>query len=535
MSARKINILLVDDDPGDCRLTKLALENSSQEMEFIVETAAMLKECLEYVKTKKCDLVLLDLGLPDSHGVANVEKVHEANPEVPIIVLTGLDDEEIGVKAIKKGAIDYIIKPFNQSVLRTRISIAIKLLELQEQLQLRANTDELTGLANRRHFFEILEREILRTKMKGTPLAVFMLDLDHFKNINDTYGHLGGDTVLKQMGKILVENIYPLDIAGRYGGDEFIILMPGVTFDEATRAAQRLQKVVSKYQWKIFDKKISNTISVGLVSVDSSDLPDSNEIVDRADKALYAAKQNGRNCVVRWDQIDPDKGVEKPEDEGVDYSELQNKLSSVVGKLHSQIVGIVTAFTKVMAIKDPYISNHTRHVQIYAAAIAEELGLSEELKERLNTASVLHDLGKIGIPDRILTKTESLTKEELKIVRNYPLVSVQILEPIGIFSHELDIIRQHHEKFDGTGYPERLKGKEISIGGRVLAIANFYDSITSDRCYRPALSTEKALGEIIKESQIRFDSDVVEAFEKAYDKNKEQWPLSAKSCLVETV
>ena len=534
MSVKKINILLVDDDSGDRRLTKLALENSSQEMEFVVETVGTLKKCLEYVKTRKYDLVLLDLGLPDSNGVVNVEKVHEANPKAPIIILTGLDDEEVGVEAIKKGAIDYVIKPFNQSMLRTRIGIAIQLIELQEQLRLLANTDELTTLVNRRHFFEILERELLRAKMKGTPLAVFMLDLDHFKNVNDTYGHMGGDMILKQMGKILIENIYPLDIAGRYGGDEFIILIPGVTSDEAAKAAERLRKVVNEWQWEVFDKKISNTISIGLVSIDSRDLPDSNEIVVRADKALYTAKQNGRNCVVRWDQIDPDKRIEKQKQEERDYSELQSKLSSVAGKLHSQAVGIVTAFTKVMAIKDPCISNHTRHVQIYVAAIAEELGLSDELKERLNTASVLHDLGKIGIPDRILTKTKPLTERELKIVRGYPLISVQILEPIGIFSHELNIIRQHHEKFDGTGYPEGLKSKEISIGGRVLAVANFYDSITSDRCYRPAVSAEKALDQILKEAQIRFDPDVVDAFKKAYDKNKEQWPLSAKSCLVET-
>jgi len=164
MSVKKINILLVGDDSGDRRLTELALDNSSREMEFVVETVGTLKKCLEYVKTRKYDLVLLDLGLPDSNGVVNVEKVHEANPKAPIIILTGLDDEEVGVEAIKKGAIDYVIKPFNQSMLRTRIGIAIQLIELQEQLRLLANTDELTTLVNRRHFFEILERELLRAK-----------------------------------------------------------------------------------------------------------------------------------------------------------------------------------------------------------------------------------------------------------------------------------------------------------------------------------------------------------------------------------
>jgi diguanylate cyclase (GGDEF)-like protein len=532
MNVKKINILLVDDDAGDCRLAKLALKNSPQEMEFIVETAGTLGGCLEHLKNNKCNLVLLDLGLPDSRGTVTVEKVHQANANVPIIVLTGLNDDDVGVEAIKKGAIDYIIKPFSQSMLRTRIGIAIQLVELQGRLILLANTDELTGLLNRRRFFEVLEREVLRTKMKGTPLAVLMFDLDHFKDINDTYGHLGGDAVLKQMGKILQENIYPLDVAGRYGGEEFIVLMPGVSLDEATQAADRLRRIVDEWRWQVFDKRISITTSVGVTWTDSHNLPSSNEIVERADKALYTAKQQGRNCVKRWDQIAPENNIKKQE--GAGYLELQGKLSSVASKLHAQATAMVSAFLKVMAFKDPYISSHAKNVQAYVKIIAEEMGVSTELKERLNTACMLHDLGKIGIPDSILAKTTCLTTEELEIVKNYPVISTQILEPLGVFNHELEIIRQHHERFDGTGYPERLKGKEISIGSRVLAVANFFDSVTTNRCYRPAISGEEASEKIISNSGKWFDPEVVKAFQQAFEKYKDCWPLSVKKSLVES-
>ena len=269
-----------------------------------------------------------------------------------------------------------------------------------------------------------------------------------------------------------------------------------------------------------------------MINVDSHNLIDSNDIVEKADKALYAAKQRDRNCVVRWDQIDPDKKTKKHD--VVNYEELQIKLSSVATKLHSQAIGTVTAFTKVMAIKDPYVSNHVRNVELYASAIAEQLKLSSELKGRLSTACLLHDLGRIAIPDSIMNKKGSLSDKEFEIIRQHPVVSAQILEPIAIFSREVEIIRQHHEHFNGTGYPDGLKGKEIAIGARILAVANFFDSITSERSYRPVVSGEEALAELTRASGTRFDPEIVATFTKAYKKNKEQWPLSVKGCLVES-
>ncbi len=221
-----IDILVVDDDVVDRRLAEQAMKEPSSQVEFVIHTAGTLAEGLECLKNHSSDLVLLDLGLPDSGGLKTVDKLHQAYPQIPVMVLTGLADEEAGVEAIKRGAIDYITKPFKPEGLRTRIGIVLQIIELQQKLLSLANTDELTGLVNRRHFFDILEREILQAKIKGNSLAVMMFDIDHFKNINDAYGHLGGDAVLKQMGKILQENIYPLDVAARYG--KTVIMEPRV-------------------------------------------------------------------------------------------------------------------------------------------------------------------------------------------------------------------------------------------------------------------------------------------------------------------
>jgi len=181
---------------------------------------------------------------------------------------------------------------------------------------------------------------------------------------------------------------------------------------------------------------------------------------------------------------------------------------------------------KTIAAKDPYTANHGKNTQIYALAIADEMSVSQELEEKIEIAALLHDIGKIGVPDWILLKTGPLGDYDRRIIEQHPVTSVEILEPIGLFNQELPIIRQHHERFDGTGYPDQLKGKEIVIGARILAVADVFDAMTSGRPYRKAKSCEEAFREMIACSGSQFDPEVVEAFQMAYEKNKEQWPLA---------
>jgi len=492
VNKKLVKILLVDDDPADRKLAQLALKSGLQSVDFVIDIAETLTQAMVNLKKNGVDLVLLDLGLPDSNGIETVDRLRDAHSNIPIIVLTGLSDEEIGVEAIRRGAVDYVTKPFKPSGLRTRIGIALQIVELQKRLLLLANTDELTGLANRRHFFDILDREILRAKIDGSSLAVMMLDIDHFKSANDTYGHRGGDEILAQMGKILQENIYPLDVAARYGGEEFIILMPNTSSEKAYQAAERLRKIVDQYQWKVFDKTISITTSIGLASIDSKNLMSSYDLAEKADTALYDAKRKGRNCVVCWENVNSEQEPEQPDDRV--YHELQNKVASLSRKLRSHAVGTISAFTRAMDMifKDRYIVRHGES---------------------------------ITIPESILKKTTPLTKEEKRIIKQHPNASVEILEPVGIFNLELQIIKGHHERFDGAGYPNGLKGREIPIGSRILAVADTFDAITSQREHRQAQSAEAAIEEIVRCSGTQFDPDVVEAFKKVV-----KGPLAVHKC-----
>jgi len=275
----------------------------------------------------------------------------------------------------------------------------------------------------------------------------------------------------------------------------------------------------------VFGKPISVTVSIGLTASNPNNIIDSQDMVAKADAALYSAKNRGRNRVHRWDENNIDEKI--AETDSPDFHELQTKISSLTKQLRLQAMETVASFEKVLSIatKDPYIEYHAKHVQTYAINIAREMNLSTGLTERIGIAAILHDLGKICIPNYIFSKTAPLTRQERDIIHQHPIASTTILAPLGVFRHELQIIRHHHERFDGSGYPDGLKGKEIEIGARVLAVADVFDAITSDRLYQNSRTCECALKEMHDCAGAQFDPEVVEAFLKAFEKHKSEWPF----------
>lgn len=523
MKHKTRRILVVDDNHDNLLLLQVQLQK--MDLEAILTDNPF--KAIEMAISEQPDLILLDVMMPDMNGfeVCQQLKADNRTTSIPIIFISSKTDTVDKITGLDLGAIDYVTKPFNMGELRARIGVVLRIIELQEKNLSLANYDELTGLMNRRHFFELFKREILQAKMKSYVMALMLLDVDHFKSINDTYGHLAGDAILKQTGKILRENLYPLDVAARYGGEEFTVLMPETSLEKALQAAERLRGIMDRWQWEVSDNRLSITISIGLVALDPNHIIDCRDMIAKADAALYAAKHKGRNCVVCWNEIGAEE--EMAEAQTQDYHELQAKISSLTRELRTQAMGTVAALEKAMslAIRDPYLEHHARHVQTYATTIANEMHLSAELTGRIGTAALLHDLGKMGMPSYIFSKTEPLTEEERHIIMQHPSASTQILAPLGIFYHELQIIRHHHERFDGSGYPDGLKGREIEIGARVVAVADVFDAITSDHLHRKGQSFQKALKEIRDGSGTQFDPEVVEVFMKACEKHKSEWPL----------
>jgi two-component system, cell cycle response regulator len=312
---RPARILVVDDHPDNLEIIKARLESRGLD----VETATNGQEALDSVMANPPHLILLDVMMPliDGYEVARRIKSDETLPFVPIILVTARDSTQDKVEGLDAGADDYLTKPINFPELEARVRSMLRIKRLQDELDEKnrelevANrrlrrlsiTDGLTELFNHRHMHELLHEEFERTKRSEEPMAVAMLDLDRFKQVNDTYGHPTGDVILYETGKILRDTAREIDMVGRYGGEEFIAILPGADEEAAARFAERVREAVANHVYRDEATEVRMTVSSGVASFPGEADPYPEALIRRADQALYVAKETGRNRVVRASEV----------------------------------------------------------------------------------------------------------------------------------------------------------------------------------------------------------------------------------------
>ena len=382
----------------------------------------------------------------------------------------------------------------------------------QEQAQA-ALTDAITGLPNHRAVMKRIDEEVSRCQRNDSSCAVLFIDLDHFKSINDSWGHQAGDMILREVGRRLRTALRQEDFVGRYGGEEFAIILTDVDLTDACQTAERLRAIVATqpYPWKAEDTEttvdVAVTASIG-VAVYTLHGSKREELIQFADAAMYEAKHSGRNCVRIAD-------IEKPS--------VQEKASE---DRHEHMIETtaVQALTAAAQAHDRGTDAHARRMVQHAEAIAHELDCSEEEIHLLRLATLLHDIGKIGIPDAILHKPGPLNDEEWILMRNHPEISRQILvQAGGVFGQLGNIVVAHHERWDGHGYPHGLAQEAIPLIARIISVLDSYDAMTARRVYREPLTPTEARAELQRCSGTQFDPCVVEAFLRVLDKGEAQF------------
>jgi diguanylate cyclase (GGDEF)-like protein len=308
---RKDRILVVDDHPDNVEIIQARLMSRG----FEVDTAPNGQEALDHVQADPPHLILLDVMMPlmDGYEVARRIKNDEALPFIPIILVTARDSTQDKVEGLDAGADDYLTKPINFPELEARVRSMLRIKRLQDELDQKnrelevANkrlrrlsiTDGLTELFNHRHMHELLHEEFERTKRSQEPLALVMLDLDRFKQINDTHGHPTGDVILYETARIVRESAREIDMVGRYGGEEFIAILPGTDEEAAAQFAERVRLAVSEHVFRDEAIEVRMTVSCGVASFPGPGVDHPETLIKRADEALYSAKHSGRNRVVR--------------------------------------------------------------------------------------------------------------------------------------------------------------------------------------------------------------------------------------------
>jgi diguanylate cyclase (GGDEF)-like protein/PAS domain S-box-containing protein len=369
------------------------------------------------------------------------------------------------------------------------VSVAVANAEAWDALARQAATDPVTGLANHRAFYDRLRTEVRRARRQGQGLTVALFDLDHFKQINDRHGHQTGDKVLAEVGRRLADQVDGQGLLARIGGEEFAWLMPETVDGAACAAAERARRAIATTP---FAGVGSLTVSVGVCTRAPGQMAE--EIIRLADRALYRAKDGGRNTTV----------VHTAESGDMATRHVRPTFERF------QTLASVRALARAIDSKDVSTNSHSERVAALAEHLALELGWTAKRAQALHAAGLLHDVGKIGISDAILFKSSPLTAEEHEEVKRHaPLggyITSEVLE-----SEQVMWIRGHHERWDGDGYPDRLRGAEIADGAQLLALADAWDAMTENRAYQPARDRPDALAECARERGYQFAPTAVDA------------------------
>lgn len=290
-------VLVIDDSPELHSLIRVRLAREAVTVHCALDAASGITEA----RKGNVDMILLDVDMPDRDGfsVCAELKSHPETKDIPIVFLSGAASTADKIRGLDLGAADYIAKPFDAAELRARVRATLRARELTVLLAKKAMIDGLTGLWNRRYLDAQMMVELASSRRTGEPLACIMADVDHFKSINDKYGHGFGDDVLRKTAAVLTENCRARDVLCRYGGEEFAILLPDTTPADAVEVAERLRKAVEGITFQYFEKPVPVTCSFGVAYLRDRVPP---TVLELADEALYNAKHAGRNCVVRWEE-----------------------------------------------------------------------------------------------------------------------------------------------------------------------------------------------------------------------------------------
>ncbi len=373
----------------------------------------------------------------------------------------------------------------------------------REQAQA-AITDAITGLPNHRAVMSRVDEELARCERARSSCAILFIDLDHFKRVNDTWGHRAGDAILREVASRLRNTLRLEDFVGRYGGEEFAIVLVDADIADASDIAERLRLAVANEPcvWMVEDGSNSITIpittSIG-VAVYGMHGTTREHLVEHADHAMYRSKQGGRNRV---------SVADLPTDESAtSVVEMHTETPPYVETATLQVL------TAAASARDRGTNDHSHRMVALAEATARALHRPEEEVHLVRLGALLHDIGKIGIPDAILHKPGPLTDEEWTVMRQHPQIGQKILsEAGGIFTALASIVVAHHERWDGHGYPVGLEHQAIPLAARILAVIDSYDAMTTRRVYRGAMSPLAARQELLRCSGSQYDPDVVAAF-----------------------
>ena len=398
-----------------------------------------------------------------------------------------------------------------------QIELAITIADLFQAVKEQAITDGMTGLYNRRYFEEYIKKEAIRAMRQNQKFTVIGLDLDHLKQINDTYGHNYGDIAIKTIAEVLKSNARSIDIAARMGGEEFNLILPGVDIEGGCIAAERIRKAIESVELE----KIGHiTASLGVATYpDQSD--DLEELLELTDQAMYESKRNGRNRVTiakpsyetSWQEVAVNTFVDILSKHRIPMDAVTSRLltEKLMDMNNDRLYQV--ADTLVQSYNPQHQFGGMKQKVELATMLAKRFDLSKEAIDKLKIAILLYDIGNTMLPKELLNTREPLSEEDKSSIKQHPVIAArEILKPISNIVDIIPIIEKHHENWNGTGYPGKISGDEIPIESQIILIIDSYFALIEKRPYREALSSDDAIKTIQAEINKKWNAKLAEEF-----------------------
>ena len=475
------------------------------------------------IQTRSIDLSLKSV-LPDLDA-ETVKKVISNQPVKSVIVIPLItQNKEFGWFCVFSAREELAGTEMDfLGLFAKQIEMAITIADLFQAVRDQAVTDALTGLYNRRYFEEALEKEVQRAKRQQQPFSVIGIDLDFLKKINDTHGHFYGDLAIKTIADVLKANARSVDVPARIGGEEFDVLLPGISSDGAMIAAERIRSAIEKTEIDTIGH-ITGSLGVATYFEHTDNVE---ELLELTDQAMYTSKREGRNRVTlakpisetSWQEIAVNTFVDILSKNRIPMAkhlskELCLKLQAPVNKDEMTNESLYTVADVLTKLYNPmHSSGVIKNKVLMAASLAKRFDLPKEEIDNLKVAVLLYDIGNLMLPQDILQKATPLTDEERDKIKNHPIIAArEILKPISYIQDVLPIIEHHHENWDGSGYPNKMSKDEIPLTSQIILIIDEYFALIEPRPYRAKLSSRDALEIIKSDAGKKWNNTLVKEF-----------------------
>lgn len=492
-----LRVLVVEDDPQLGRLIQLVLMEFTSAVS-VVRTGSV---ALDQLKADSFDAIACDISLPDMSGLDVIAEARALAPASGIVAITGFVDVDVAVRSMKAGADDFLGKPFDAEILWHLLNKAADSRARQTQAEQAsvyrqlAYTDALTGCPNRRFIDEFIVDAVAEAKRFGGPLVAAYLDIDNFKLLNDFVGHEQGDHVLKRVAHALEAYIVEPAVFARFGGDEFVAVFPGMDEVQARTMLDRVRFAVSNIEVTNGNASpLPTRISCGVATFRGYETP--RALIAEAEDQMYLDKSLSPTLITA----------------GQEQSAAPGTLVKITN------LKALRSLVKAIDRRDSYTRFHSDHATHLALRVARNMDLDDDAINAITIGGPIHDLGKIVVPDEILRKPGALTSDERRAMEEHPVIGAAITAAVTDYDTVVNLVRHHHERFDGDGYPGNLRGAEITVPTRIFTLADAFSAMTTDRPYRKGLTVDQAVDQIELGRGTQFDPDLAVEFVRMVDR-----------------